>query len=231
MKARRSKAELLSDYVSKHMKEEGQKDKISLNPRKIKSETQSDASSVNQEMPQKWQNPSKMIKSDYSSSQGVKHNETTHGSIRSKQSYVSFHKEETEIKDELKDSQIEVNSIHEKGSIWSMPTKIGESDSSQNQYFGRVGYGIDYQNHSQGNYSAKIEHNRIQSNPRSDYGYYMRHPMNMHSQMMPPSFTNGYHCGMPYQPLLSQPISKYEMMGLNRAGNLSPNHLRYEDKL
>ena len=93
-----------------------------------------------------------------------------------------------------------------------------------------MGFDLKYQNHSQGNFSNNYDNERIASNQMNDYAYYMRHPMNMHSQMMPPAYSGGYHLGMPFQSLLSQPISNFEMMNMNRSKNISPNIIRYDDK-
>ena len=133
MKSGKTNAELLSEYVSKRMKEETQRHKGKFNPRKRMSDIRDSVNSAHLEKPQKFLNSSKLNKNELSSSQGIKRNETTNWSIQSKQSFGSFRNKE-EGKDDFKDSQVETNSLHEKNSIWSMPAKLGENDTSNSQF-------------------------------------------------------------------------------------------------
>lgn len=193
---KKTKAELLSEIVSRHRKDEGCKQKSNRNPKKIGNDAKHEVRSSNNDVYRgdfKNVDPSRVYSPPPSF---YKQNDTTQGSMRSNYSQSTLPKHDNEYKDELRDSQLEVNSIYEKRSNLSMPTKMGENnESGYSQYFSNMNYMMDHHNYSQGNFSVKLDTDRRQDN-QNRFPPYMMHPMSVHSQMIANPYGAPYPMGM-----------------------------------
>ena len=74
-----------------------------------------------------------------------------------------------------------------------------------------------------------MEKERNVSKVKSEYPYFMRPHMSMHSQMMSQSYPNGYQIGIPYHHLPSQPMSNYGVIGAEMPGNMVPGMMSFDN--
>ena len=229
MKTTKTKAELLSEYVSKHMKDSVWLDDDIIKYKKPKSESVKEESSVKSENMSQNLISSKNKRTINSSSKIANNIQIAKGQKGSVYSLFPSQKEEVEAKEELKNSQIEVNSVHEKRSTCSVPVKIWENDSSNSQNVNIIKKVSESQNYYQGNLNIKMEKERNVSKVKSEYPYFMRPHMSMHSQMMSQSYPNGYQIGIPYHHLPSQPMSNYGVIGAETPGNMVPGMMSFDN--
>lgn len=186
----KTKAERVSEYFSRQLKNPDTKNKHTFNPRKYKDELKSERTNKSSNQKESPVNQQFNVMVDVNSSYS-KQNDTTHGSMVSCQSPIP--KIETDPNSEVKVPKLETKPNHGKQKISPMPPKMPDnSQGSFNPYYGApMNYMMDYNPYSQGSYNFKQEPDRMspQNNP---YANFMRHPMNVHSQMMSHAYANGY---------------------------------------
>lgn len=222
-KPNKSKSEMLSEFLNTHIKKETQNlrdlkktsqsthtSKTHLNPRKTKIETHSvDRSVAHKDV--KVMDDYNYLASPVSSK--FKPNETTHSSIGSQKSFSPNHIDENDLKSEFRDSQLEVNSVHEKQSLFSMPVKNNDKSNTGSQYLENMGHNSGYGYQTQNDANIKFETESMRSG--MSYNTYPNNNMNMHSQMMPPHFQPRFNMPMypPPRPM-TQPHDTMSMISI-----------------